>query len=90
MKFFIEPSGEYNYTAFEADDKVFKIVGTEVPDNYKTILDVKDTFRSSDGVFSTRTRRQIYQAAFEGKITQIESSEIKIKSPEGKRKGRAV
>jgi len=90
MKLFIEPNGTYNYSSFEADGKKFTIVGSETPEDYQNIFDMMDTFKSSDGVFSTRTRRQIQQAFFDGKITPVQSSMIVIKSSDGKTKRRAV
>lgn len=78
MKDFIEKTGEYNYTSFKAGEKTFKIIGTETPEDCKDRLDVIDTFKSSDNVISTRTRREIKQAFKDKKITPVESSEIKF------------
>lgn len=85
MKDFIGKNGEYNYTSFKAGEKTFRIVGTETPENCTDKLDVIDTFKSSDNILSTRTRREIKQAFKDKKITAVLSTEI-ICQPYDKKK----
>lgn len=88
MDEFITKKGEYNYTTFslvqsenEIKDKkplkIFTLVGTEVPEGCMSILDVIDTFKSSDNIFSTRIRKEIKEAYNNNKIVAVQESLIK-------------
>lgn len=105
MEDFITNNGEYNYTTFKLVQsekeikektpiKKFTIIGTEVPENSDKILDVIDTFKSSDNILSTRTRGEIKKAFKAKKIIADEDSYVGIK-PYDKKKftaalGRAI
>lgn len=73
---FITPKGEYNYLSFKIEKKTFTLVGSEVPAEYKNAMDMIDTFKSSENVFSTRTRKEIREAYKDKKLEIIESSLI--------------
>ena len=85
MKDFIEKTGEYNYTSFKSGEKTFRLIGTETPENCTDKLDVIDTFKSSDNILSTRTRREVKEAFKNKKITAVLSTEI-ICDPYDKKK----
>lgn len=86
---FINKTGEYDFTMFtmvqtekeikeKKPNKTFTIVGSEVDENSIKMLDMVDTFKSSDGIFSTRKRSEILDAFKKGKIKPVADSIIKI------------
>lgn len=74
----IEKNGEYNYRSFKIDDKVFTIVGSEVSPDSNAVMEMTDSFRSSDNKISTRKRQQIWDAqqAKDSKMVPVEDSKI--------------
>ena len=76
----IKYNGEYNYYEFVWNELKFRIVGTKMGPDGNSALDCIDEFKSSDGVFSERKRRDVKLAADRGIIKPVESSRIIIKA----------
>lgn len=82
--------GGYNYLSFKGPKGIWTIIGTSSQVNHKNPMLCIDSFKSDKGEYLDLKREEVKDWADQGKIIPIESSKIKPKSYDRKRKVRAV